>query len=92
MRKEREAKDFLGHSAYVGYNGDGHFYASTIGCGCCSDTHYKLTREEAIAICDSMIERYQKKKEEMLAITDETIKADTYEEEEEVVLTKDDFL
>lgn len=92
MRKEREVKDFLGHSAYVGYNGDGHFYASTIGCGCCSDSIYKLTKEEAITICDSMIERYQKKKEEMLAITDETIKADTYEEEEEVVLEKDGFL
>ena len=82
MRKEREVKDFLGHSAYVGYNKDGHFYASTIGCGCCSDTHYKLTREEAIAICDSMIERYQKIKDEMMGITDETIKADAYEEDE----------
>ena len=82
MRKEREAKDFIGRSAYVGYNNDGHFYASTIGCGCCSNTHYKLTREEAIAVCDSMIERYQKIKDEMMGITDETIKADAYEEDD----------
>ena len=83
MRKEREVKDFLGRSAYVGYNKDGHFYASTIGCGCCSDTHYKLTREEAIAICDSMIERFQQKKKEIMAVTDEQIMADTEPEEEE---------
>lgn len=83
MRKELEAKDFLGRSAYVGYNNHGHFYASTIGCGCCSDTHYKLTREEAIAICDSMIERFQQKKKEIMAVTDEQIMADTEPEEEE---------
>ena len=83
MRKEPEAKDFMGRSAHVGYNKDGHFYASTIGCGCCSNTHYKLTREEAIAICDSMIERYQKKKEEIMSVTDEKILADTEPEDEE---------
>jgi hypothetical protein len=77
MALDKESMDRLnGSTRSVYYDGDGKFVASSEGRGCCSDTYYDLTKEQAINLAGSMIEHWMQKRMELQAVSKAQMRED----------------